>query len=152
MDHSKTGDVAQWEERRVSNAKTLGSIHRRGSVRDSFSIPPCSPFLRLVCAWPPFLCTERTQMCAHAKDPISICRKRVGPHSRWYGNMKTAYGGKMITYRPTCHGSFRNFYLSVFDVVNLFLMSTNAFFPLISTAVLKAKFAENVHLVLSSLD
>ena len=27
---------------------------------------------------PPFMCTARTQMCGHVKDPISICRKRIG--------------------------------------------------------------------------
>ena len=27
---------------------------------------------------PPFVCTARTQICAHVKDPISICRKRIG--------------------------------------------------------------------------
>ena len=27
---------------------------------------------------PLFVCTARTQMCAHVEDPISICRKRVG--------------------------------------------------------------------------
>ena len=27
---------------------------------------------------PSFVCTTRTQMCAHVKDLISICRKRVG--------------------------------------------------------------------------
>ena len=26
----------------------------------------------------PFMCTVHTQMCAHAKDSISICHKRVG--------------------------------------------------------------------------
>ena len=26
---------------------------------------------------PPFVSTERTQMCAHVKHPISICRKRL---------------------------------------------------------------------------
>ena len=27
---------------------------------------------------PSFMCTARTQICAHVKNPISICRKRVG--------------------------------------------------------------------------
>ena len=30
------------------------------------------------CVWPPFVCTARTQICAHVKDPRSISRKRVG--------------------------------------------------------------------------
>ena len=30
------------------------------------------------CALSPFVCTARTQMCAHVKDPIPICRKWVG--------------------------------------------------------------------------
>ena len=27
---------------------------------------------------PPFVCTARIKTCAHVKDPILICRKRVG--------------------------------------------------------------------------
>ena len=27
---------------------------------------------------PTFVCTGRTQICAHVNDPISVCRKRVG--------------------------------------------------------------------------
>ena len=27
---------------------------------------------------PPFVCTTRTKMSVHAKDHISICRKRLG--------------------------------------------------------------------------
>ena len=34
--HMKTGDVAQWLVHRNSNPKTLGSIPRRGRVRDGF--------------------------------------------------------------------------------------------------------------------
>ena len=37
---SETGDVAQWLEGRNSKPKTLGSIPRRGRVRNSFSVPP----------------------------------------------------------------------------------------------------------------
>ena len=33
-------------------------------------------------------CTACTGLRAHVKDPIFICRKRAGSHSRWYGNMK----------------------------------------------------------------
>ena len=32
------------------------------------------------------MCTARTHICAHVKDPISICRKRVGLTA---GGMKT---------------------------------------------------------------
>ena len=34
-------------------------------------LPPHLPF-------PPFMCAARTQICVHVKDPISICRQRVG--------------------------------------------------------------------------
>ena len=46
----------------------------------------------------PFLCTARTQICAHVKDPISIFRKRLGltasgmetrKHCTQVGGMKT---------------------------------------------------------------
>ena len=41
---------------------------------------------------PPFVCTPRTHMCAHVKDPIAICRKRVGL-SRWlWKHENTAHG------------------------------------------------------------
>ena len=60
------------------NPKTLGSIPWWGRVRHIFSVPPTQLLCRLVCAWPPFVCAARTQICVHVKDPISICRKRVG--------------------------------------------------------------------------
>ena len=59
----------------------LRSIPCRCRVRNSFSVPPIPLLCKLVCAWPPpppFVCTARTQMCAHVKDAVSICRKRVG--------------------------------------------------------------------------
>ena len=49
------------------------------------------------------MCTAavRTQMCAHVKDPISICRKSLSrPHSRWYEHTKSAHrggGGKLLS-------------------------------------------------------
>ena len=55
--------------------KTLGSIHWWGRVRGRFSVPPSQLLCRLVCA---FVCTVRTHICAHIKDPVSICPKRVG--------------------------------------------------------------------------
>ena len=71
---NQTGDVAQWLVRQNSNPKTLGSIPWRGRVRDNVSVPPG----QLMCRITPFVCTERTQICAHVKAPTSICRKRVG--------------------------------------------------------------------------
>ena len=59
-----------------------------GRVRKSFVIPPNQ--LRLVYAWPPpplFVCKARTQICAHVKDPISFCRKRI---SLTAGSMETS--------------------------------------------------------------
>ena len=77
--HSLTMEgVAQWLESPNSNLKTLGSIPWRGRVRDNFSVPPSQLLCRLLCAYPPFVCTAHTQMCPHVKDPISMCRKRVG--------------------------------------------------------------------------
>ena len=67
-----SGDVARWLESRNPNPKTLGSIPlslRVNSCADLF-VRPDPPY--------PSLCTARTHMCAHVKDPISICRKRVG--------------------------------------------------------------------------
>ena len=61
-----------------SNPKTLHWIPWRGRVKVSFSVPPSQLLCRPVCAWSPFVCTVRTQICAHVKDPISVCRKRVG--------------------------------------------------------------------------
>ena len=92
--------IARWSESRNSNPKTLGLTPWRGRVRHSVSIPPSQLLCRLVwlCLPPPlspFVCTVRTQMCAHVKDPISICRKMTRPHSRWYGNTKTAHRGNM---------------------------------------------------------
>ena len=70
--------VAQWLGRRNSNPKTQGSIPWRSRVRDSFSVPPSQLWYRPACVWLLFACTARTQICAHVKDPISICRKRIG--------------------------------------------------------------------------
>ena len=43
-----------------------------------FSVARSQLVGRLACAWTPFVCTARTHICPHVKDPISICRKRVG--------------------------------------------------------------------------
>ena len=62
-----------------SNPKTLGSIPWRSRVRrNSFCVRPSQLLCRRVGAWPPFVCSARTQNCAHVKDPISICRNWVG--------------------------------------------------------------------------
>ena len=45
----------------------------------SIYVPPSQPLCRLVfCTGPPFVCMARNQTCAHIKDPVPICRKRVG--------------------------------------------------------------------------
>ena len=62
-------------ELRNSNPKTLGSIPWWGRVRNwwvfflSFQVNSSANL---------FLCSAHTQKCAHEKDPISICHKRVG--------------------------------------------------------------------------
>ena len=62
---SQTGDGAQWLVSWNSNPKTLGLIPWWGRVRDSFSIPLSQLLCRLVCAWPPFVYSARTQtLCA----------------------------------------------------------------------------------------
>ena len=67
------------QNRRNSNTETLGSIPWRGAGSETvFSVPPSQLLCRVVCAWPPFVCTTRTQIGAHVKDPISICRKILG--------------------------------------------------------------------------
>ena len=38
--------------------------------------------------------TVRSQMCAHAKDPISVCRKRAGLTAQWYGSTETPHRGE----------------------------------------------------------
>ena len=43
-----------------------------------FSVHPSQLLCRLVCARHPFVCMGCTQLWVHVKDPISICRKRVG--------------------------------------------------------------------------
>ena len=49
------------------------SLAEQGSA--AVSVPPSRLLRRLVCAWPPYVCTARTHICSHDKDPISICRK-----------------------------------------------------------------------------
>ena len=50
-----------------------------GRVRGSFFYPSESTLVQTcLCRLTPFVCTARTQKCAHVKDPISICCKRVG--------------------------------------------------------------------------
>ena len=41
-----------------------------------------------LCLTPPFECTARTQICARVKDPIYICRKRVGLAADGIGTQK----------------------------------------------------------------
>ena len=73
------GTLAQWSESWNSKPTTPGSIPRQAGWGTVFlSLPPSQLLCRLVCAWPPFVCAARTQICAHVNDPISICRKRVG--------------------------------------------------------------------------
>ena len=60
-----------------------------GQVEEQFFLYLQSQLVcRLVCAWSPrpFVCTARTQICVHVKDPISICHKRVGSTA---GGMET---------------------------------------------------------------
>ena len=66
----QTGDIAQRLVCRNSNPKTLGLIPWRGGQGVSILAQTC------LCL-APFVCTVNTQMCAHVKDPISICQKRV---------------------------------------------------------------------------
>ena len=42
-----------------------------------FFVPPNQLLCRLIRAWPAFVCTARTEISAHVKDPIFICRKSV---------------------------------------------------------------------------
>ena len=66
-------------ERRTSNPKSLGSIPWRSRVKDScfLSLRVNSGAHFFLSCPPPFVCTALTQMCAHVKDPVSICRKRT---------------------------------------------------------------------------
>ena len=41
----------------------------------------------------PFVCTARTQICAYVKDPIFICRKRVGFTAGGMENTETVHTG-----------------------------------------------------------
>ena len=40
---------------------------------------------------PSFVLICGTQMCAHVKDPFSICRKKVGINAEWYGHTKIVH-------------------------------------------------------------
>ena len=62
---------------------------------EKLSVHPSQLLCRLVCSLNPSSCagTARTHICAHVKDPISICREKSRPHSRWYGNTKTLHAG-----------------------------------------------------------
>ena len=42
------------------------------------------------------MCTAHPQICGHVKDPVSICRKRVGLACRWCGHRKILYGCSTI--------------------------------------------------------
>ena len=75
---------AHWLELRNSNPKTMGSIPWRGRIRNSCSVPPSQRTLVQTCLCltppPPPSCVRHTlniNVCAQ-KDPISICRKRLG--------------------------------------------------------------------------
>ena len=80
--------------------RPLGSIPWRDWVRGKFFLCPGKPsestLVQTYLCLPPtplsaFVCTARTQICAHVKELISICRKRVSLNSRWYGNPKTRH-------------------------------------------------------------
>ena len=78
-------DVAQWLESRNSNPKTLGS----SPWRDGNMFCPSESTLVQTCLrrLTPIRVYGMDQICAHVKDQISICRKRVG-HTAG-GNMET---------------------------------------------------------------
>ena len=69
------GCVAQWLVRRNSNPMTPEFDPLAGAgCRAFFSSTPSELLCRLACACPPFVCTARTQHCAHVQDPKSTCR------------------------------------------------------------------------------
>ena len=52
------------------------------------------------------MCTTRTQICAHIKDPISICRKRIG-----------LTAGGMETRKHCTQGKEEKSWLALYDVL-----------------------------------
>ena len=95
------GRVSVVRESECSNPKTMGSIPWWPGQGEGqfFSVSPSQLLCRLNLfvpdpPHPPFVCTARTQICAHVKDPIAICRKKIRPHNRWFGNKKTLHTGR----------------------------------------------------------
>ena len=66
-----------------------------GRVRNSFSLLPSQFLCRLVCAWPPYMCMARAQICARMlKISYPSVVKEYRSHSQWYGNTKTLHTGE----------------------------------------------------------
>ena len=64
---------------KLINSKILASIPWLGRVRDIFFCPSELTLVQTCLYMDPASCVmARTQICAHVKDPLSICRKRVG--------------------------------------------------------------------------
>ena len=62
----------------TSNPKTVCSVPWWGRVRNSFSVSPESTLVQTYLCLTLYMCTAHTEMCAHIKDPLSICCRRVG--------------------------------------------------------------------------
>ena len=76
---------------------------------DNFSVSPSQRLCRLVCAWQPFLCIARTQVCVHIKDSTSICCKKVsltasGMETRKYCTQEKKKLGRAVLWLLTFPG------------------------------------------------
>ena len=99
-----TVDVAQWLESEFKFRDPGFDPLARQSEEQFFLFG--STFVQTcLCLTPFFVCMARIQSCAHVKDPVFICRKRVGL-SRWYENKLISHRGEKPWYCLTIAARF----------------------------------------------
>ena len=86
------GDIAQWLSEFKSKDVWFNPLVGQGE--EQFFCPSVNSGPDLFVSDPPlnYLSTACTQICAHVKDPMSICRKRLDLNSVVHEN--TAHKGK----------------------------------------------------------
>ena len=93
------GDIALWLESQNKNPKTFRIPSPGGAVSERFFCPSESILEQTCLCMTPLSCVRpHTQICAHVKDPKSICRKTVGLTAGGIETRKHCTKGKKKSY------------------------------------------------------
>ena len=82
----KLWTIAQWLESCVGDPVETATAPHHDQVKDRFSVLQRQHFCRLIRACLAFVCTARTKIVAHVKDPVSTFR-----YGQWHGNTQITH-------------------------------------------------------------